>query len=32
MNVKALAVALLVSSLAFSAQAQKPQIQWNRHV
>ena len=29
MNGKLLAAALLVSSLAFSAQAQKPQIQWN---
>jgi opacity protein-like surface antigen len=29
MNVKSLAVALLVSSVAFAAQAQKPQIQWN---
>ena len=29
MNGKLLAAALLVSSLAFSAHAQKPQIQWN---
>ena len=31
MNAKSLAAALVLSSLALSAQAQKPQIQWNNN-